>query len=178
MFAVVVQWLSHVQLFETSRAAAYQASLSFTIFWSLLTFMSTQLVMLSNHFILVLLPSVFSSIRVFSNELALCIRWPKYWPKYSMFRFNLLLVDPVWWSEFPRSGCCDLEVSTIILLNKTSSPFSLSCSGSPMCLLVCLMRPHELHDGASLIAQLVKNPPAMQEILVWFLGQEDLLEKG
>ena len=105
MFAVVVQWLSHVQLFEISWAAAHQASLSFTVFWSLLIFMSTQLVMLSSHFILLLLPSIFSRIRIFSNELALCIRWPK----YSMFGFNLLLVDPVLWSEFPRSGCCDLE---------------------------------------------------------------------
>ena len=178
MFAVVVQWLSHVQLFETSWAVAHQASLSFTILWSLVTFMSTQLVMLSIHLILLLLPSIFSGIRVFSNELALRIRWLKYWPKYSTFRFNLLLVDPVWWSEFPRSGYCDLEVSAIILLNKTSVPFSLSCSGSPMCLLVCLMRPHELHDEASLMAQLIKNLPVMQETLVWSLGGKDPLEKG
>ena len=57
--------------------------LSFTISWSLLRLMSDELVMLSNHLILChplfLLPSIFSSIRVFSNELVLCIRWPKYW---------------------------------------------------------------------------------------------------
>jgi len=57
--------------------------LSFTISWSLLKLMSDKLVMLSNHLILChplfLLPSIFSSIRVFSNELVLCIRWPKYW---------------------------------------------------------------------------------------------------
>ena len=63
--------------------AACQAFLSFTISWSLLKFMSIELMMPSNHLILchslLLLPSIFPSIRVFSNELALCIRWPKYW---------------------------------------------------------------------------------------------------
>ena len=63
--------------------AAGQVSLSITNFWSLLKFMSTELVMPSNHLILchplLLLPSVFPSIRVFSNESVLCVRWPKYW---------------------------------------------------------------------------------------------------
>ena len=64
----------------TSWIAACQALLSFTISWSLLRFMSIELMMLSNHLILCcLLPSVFPSIRVFSNESALRIRWPKYW---------------------------------------------------------------------------------------------------
>ena len=67
----------------TPWIAAYQASLSFTISWSLLKLMSIELVMLSNHLIfchpLLLLPSIFPSIRVFSNESALHIRWPKYW---------------------------------------------------------------------------------------------------
>ena len=67
----------------TPWAIAHQASLSFIISWSLLRFMSIKLVMLSNHLIfchrLLLLPSTFPSIRVFSNESALCIRWPKYW---------------------------------------------------------------------------------------------------
>ena len=62
--------------------AAYQASLSFTISGSLLKFMSTESVIPSNHLILccplLLLPSIFPSIRVFSNESVLCIRWPKY----------------------------------------------------------------------------------------------------
>ena len=72
-----------VLLFATSWTAAHQASLSFTISQSLLKLMSTESVMPSNHFILchsnILLPSIFSSIRVFSNESALHIRWPKYW---------------------------------------------------------------------------------------------------
>ena len=80
---VVVQSLSRVQLFVTPWIAAYQASLSFTNSQSLLKLMSIELVMTSNHLILchplLLLPSVFPSIRVFSHESALHIRWPKYW---------------------------------------------------------------------------------------------------
>ena len=66
----------------TPWTATHQASLSFTVFWSLLKRMSTELVMLSNHLILccplLLMPSIFSSTRVFCNELALRTMWPKY----------------------------------------------------------------------------------------------------
>ena len=78
---VVVQALSCVQLFATPWTAAHQASLSFTISWSLLRLMSIESVMPSNHLILchpLLLPLIFPCIRVFSNELPLCIKWPKY----------------------------------------------------------------------------------------------------
>ena len=94
----VVQFSSWVFLFMTLWTVAHQASLSSTTSQSLLKFMSTETVMLFNHLILcssflllmlsnylilcrrlLLLPSVFSSIRIFTNELALCIRWPKYW---------------------------------------------------------------------------------------------------
>ena len=75
--------LSHVQLFETPSTAARQASLCFTISWSLLRLKSVESVMPSNHLILchhlLLLSSIFSRIRVFSNESALRVRWPKYW---------------------------------------------------------------------------------------------------
>ena len=78
-----VQSLSCVQLFMTPRTAARQASLSFTNSQSLLKLMSIESVMPSNDLILchplLLLPSIFPGIRVFSNESALCIRWPKYW---------------------------------------------------------------------------------------------------
>ena len=78
-----VQSLSHVQLFVTPWTAACQASLSITNAWSLLKLMSSKLVMPSNHLILcpplLLLSSIFPSIRVFSNESVLHIRWPKYW---------------------------------------------------------------------------------------------------
>ena len=74
--------LSHVRLFETPSTAACQPPLSSTISCSLLKFMFIESVMLSNHLILchsLLWPSTFPSIRVFSNESALHIRWPKYW---------------------------------------------------------------------------------------------------
>ena len=77
-----VQLLSHVRLFVTPWTAACQASLSITNCQSLLKFMTIESVMPSNHLILcyalLLLPSIFASIRVFSNELVLHIRWPKY----------------------------------------------------------------------------------------------------
>ena len=78
-----VQSLSLIQLFATPWTAAHQASLSITNSQSLLKLMSIESVMLSNHLILchplLLPPSVFPSIRVFSNELVLHIQWPKYW---------------------------------------------------------------------------------------------------
>ena len=78
-----VQLLSRVQLCATPWTTAHQASLSITNSQSLLKFISTESVMPSNHLILchllLLLPLTFPSIRVFSNESALCIRWPKYW---------------------------------------------------------------------------------------------------
>ena len=80
---VVVQSLSHVWLFATPWTAAHQAPLSFTVSWSLLKCISIEWVMPSNYLVLchplLLLPSIFPSIRVFSNESALPIRWPKYW---------------------------------------------------------------------------------------------------
>ena len=79
----VSQLLSHVQLYATPWTAECQAFLSFTVSWNLLKLMSIESMMPSNHRILcpafLLLPSVFPNIRVFSSELALCIRCPKYW---------------------------------------------------------------------------------------------------
>ena len=85
----IVQSLSCVQLFATPLTTARQASLSITNSRSLLKLMSIELVMPSNHLILscplILPPSLFPSIRVFSNESVLCIRWPKHWS----FSFNI-----------------------------------------------------------------------------------------
>ena len=85
-----VHLLSHVRLFATPRTAARLASLSITNSWSLLKLMSIELVMPSNHLILchplLLLPSVYPSIRVFSNESVLCMRWSKYWS----FSFSII----------------------------------------------------------------------------------------
>ena len=84
-----VQSLSHVQLFATPWTAARQASLSITNSQGPLKLMSIESVMPSNHLILchplLLLLSIFPSIRVFSNESALCFQWPKYWS----FSFNI-----------------------------------------------------------------------------------------
>ena len=93
----LVQLLSHVQLFVTPWTAARQASLSITNSWSLPNLMSIVLVMPSNHLILccplLLLPSIFPNIGVFSSQSALHIRWPKYWS----FSFN---ISP--FNEHPR----------------------------------------------------------------------------
>ena len=81
--------LSRVRLFTTPWTAACQASLSITNSWSLLRLMSIEWVMPSSHLILccplLFLPSIFPSIRIFSNKSVLCIRWPKYWS----FSFNI-----------------------------------------------------------------------------------------
>ena len=86
---VSVQSLSHIRLFVTPWTAAHQTSLSITNSRGLPTLMSIESVMPSNHLIfcrpLLLLPSIFPSIRVFSNESALHMRWPKYWS----FSFNI-----------------------------------------------------------------------------------------
>ena len=83
LLVVVIQSLSHVWLFATPWTEARQASLSITNSWNLLTLMSIESVMPTNHLILccplLLLPSIFPSMRVFSIESVLLIRWPKYW---------------------------------------------------------------------------------------------------
>jgi len=87
MTVIVVQLLSGFWLFATPWTAAHQASLSFTISQSLFKFMSIKPVMPSTHLILyrplLLLHSIFPTIMVFANELAIPIRWPKYWSSVS-----------------------------------------------------------------------------------------------
>ena len=98
-----VQLLSHVWLFVTQWTAAWQASFSITNSWSLFTLMSIELVMPSNHLILchplLLLPSI-PSIRVFSDESVLCIRWPKYWSSASasVLPMNIQDLFPLGWT--------------------------------------------------------------------------------
>ena len=83
VFVLLTKSLSHIQLFATPWTAARQAPLSFAISWSLLKLMSIESMIPSNHLILchplLLLPSIFPSIRVFSHESVLHIRWSKYW---------------------------------------------------------------------------------------------------
>ena len=104
---IVVESISRVRFFATPWTAAHQAPLSFTISQNVLKLMSIESVMLSNHLILchllLLLPVAFPSIRVFSNESALCIRWPKYWsfsinPSNEYSRLISLRID---WFDLP-----------------------------------------------------------------------------
>ena len=115
---VVVQQLSHVQLFTILWNAACQDFLSFTIFQSLLTLMSIKSVISSNHLILchplLLLPSIFPSNRVFSNELALYIRWPKYWS----FNFSISPTNKY-------SGLISFRIHWLNLLAVQGTPKSL-----------------------------------------------------
>ena len=115
-----VQLLSSVRLFATPWTVACQASLSITNSQSSPKPMSTELVMPSSHLILchplLLLPSIFPSIRVFSNESTLCIRWPKYWsfsfsvsPSNAYSRLNPLGLTGV--TSLPSKGC---SLTTII----------------------------------------------------------------
>ena len=105
----VVQSLSRVQLFVTPWTAARQASLSITKSQSLLKLMSIKSLMPSNHLIfncfLLLLPSIFPSIRVLSNESALCIRGPQYWS----FSFSISPSNEYSGLLSFRTGCISLQ---------------------------------------------------------------------
>ena len=130
---VVVQSLSLIWFFVTLWAAIYQASLSFTTSWGLLKLMSIESVVLSNYLVLysplLLLPSIFRSISIFSNELALGIRWPKYWSfslsispsneysgliSFRIDRFDLLAVQGTQESsptpQFKSISCSELSL--------------------------------------------------------------------
>ena len=130
-FYIVVQWLSPVQLFGTPWTAALQASLSFSISHSLLKLVSIESMVPSNHFILccplLLLSSISPSIRVFSNELALRIRWPK----YRSFSFSIspsneylgLISFRIYWFDLAVHGV--LESSLAPQFESISSSLSL-----------------------------------------------------
>ena len=119
-----------VWLFVTAWTGAHQASLSITSSWSLFKLMSIESVMPPNHLILcpplLLLPPIFVSIRVFSNESVLRIRWPKYWS----FSFSISLSN-----EYPelisfRMGWLDLLAGTLrsLLQHHSSKASILQCS--------------------------------------------------
>ena len=141
---VVFQSLSCVWLFATPWIVAHQAPLSSTISRSLLRFMSVELVMSSNHLILcrplLPLPSLFPSIRVFSNELAFCIRWPKYWSfsispsnEYSgltSFRidlFDLLAVQGILKSLLQHHSSKASSHSTTVMYYQPKGALTRSC---------------------------------------------------
>ena len=124
--------LSHVQLFATPWTTALQASLSITSSWSSLKLMSIESVMPSNHLILchplLLLPSIFPSIRVFSNEPALHIRWPKYW---SFGLTSVLPMNTQDWSPLGWTGWISLLSKGLfksLLQHHSSKASILQCS--------------------------------------------------
>ena len=144
MFSQSVQSLSHVQLFATPWTAACQASLSIPSSWNLLKLMFIKSVMPANHLILcrplLFLPSIFPSIRVFSNESVLHIMWPKYWGfsfsispsnKYSglislrIDWFDLLAVQGVLKSllQHPSLKASVLQCSTLFMV-QLSHPYT------------------------------------------------------
>ena len=132
------QSLTRVWLFATLWTVAHQTPLSSTVFWSLLKFMSVESVMPSNLLILchpLLPPSIFPSIRIFSNESVLCTRWPKYWSfnfsispsnEYSgwiSFRidwFDLLVVSRIFQQALSFTSCVTL--GELPYLSRTQFP--------------------------------------------------------
>ena len=200
-----VQSLSLVQLLMTPWTAVRQASLSITNSWSLLKLMSIESVMPSNHLILychlLLLPSIFPSIRVFSNESVLHVRWPKYWS----FSFS---ISPS--NEYSGLISCRMDWLTLLAVQETLKSL-LQHHSSKASILLCsaffivqLSHPYmttgktiawtiwtfvdkvmsllfnmlsRLVIWASLVAQRLKHLPGMQETWVRSLGQEDSLEK-
>ena len=147
-----VQSLSHVRLFETPRTTAHQASLSITHSWSLLKLMSIKLVLPSNHLILcqllLLLPSILPSIRVFSNESVLRIRQPKYWSfSFSTSPSNeysgLISFRMDW-----RSPCCprDSQESSPTPQFKSINSLALSFLYSPTLTYMTLYGTLSIHD--------------------------------
>ena len=122
---VIAQSLSHVQLLVTPGTAARQASLSFTTSWSLLKLMSIESVMPSNHLTLfsplLLLPSIFPSIRVFCNESALHIRWPK----YCSFSFSISLYNES--SRLISSGTNWFDLLAVLGTLKSLLPTEKNC---------------------------------------------------
>ena len=143
-YKIVVQSLSHVPLFVTPWTEACQAPLSTTISWSLFIFTSIESTMLSNHLILccplLLLTSICPSIRVFSSELAVHIRWPKYWS----FSFSLLYgLSPLYMTislvQFSHSVMSDylqphgLQHARLPCPSPTPGAYSNSCPLSWWC---------------------------------------------
>ena len=135
-----VQSLSRVQLFATPWTVAHEASLSFIISRSLFKLMSIESVMPSNHLILChplpLLPSIFPSIRVFSNKSALHIRWPKYWS----FSFTISLSN-----EYPGLISFRMDWLDLLVVQGTLESF-LQHHSSKASILRCSAFFTSIHD--------------------------------
>ena len=134
----VVQSLSCVWLFATPWTAACQVSLLFTISWSLLKLMSIELVMPSNNLIpghpLLLLPSIFPSLKIITNESALCIRWPKYWSfSFSISPFNEYSRLISFRISLQSKGLSSVFSNTTIQKHQTFGALPSLWSSSPIC---------------------------------------------
>ena len=175
MRVVVVQPLSCVQLFATSWIAAPLASMSFTISQSLLKLMCFELVMPSSHLIFchpfLLMHSIFPSIRSFPMSLLSISGGQSIGASASA---SILPMNIQGWFPLGLSGLISLPSKGLSKVFYSITIWKLQCSAFFM---VQLSHPH-MTTGITLIAQLVKNSPAVQETLVLFLGWEDLLEKG
>ena len=174
----------------TPWTAARQASLSFTISPSLLRLMSTETMIPSTHLILchplLLLSSIFPSISVFSSESVLCIRWPKY-GCFSISPCNeysgLISFRIDWFDLLVSKGLSRVFSSTTFqkhqFFGARSSLWSNPHIHLGFMVQVCwvLYGPVLTSPGASLMAQMVRKPPVMQETWVQPLSREDSLEK-
>ena len=158
----VVHSLSHVQLFATPWTAACQAPLSSTISQSLLKFMSIEVVMLSNYLVLcrplLLLPSVFPSIQVFPNKVALCIRWPE----YKSFRF---CTSP--WFPLGLTGWISLQSKGLSRVFSNTTVWKHQFFGAQPSFTLGFPDGSDGKEYACNVGDQVRS-----------LGQEDHLEKG
>ena len=142
---------SHIQLFTVPWTAARQASLYPTISWSLPKFMSIESVMPSNHLVLccpfLLLPSVFPSIKGFSNEVGCCIRWPKYWhfsfsisPSSEYSGLISFRID--WFYLLTVKGFSRVFASTTVWKHSSLSYTVNPCCLSILCVVICFCLSH------------------------------------
>ena len=171
MVVVVAQSLSCVQLFANPWTAARQAPLSLTISRSLL--MSIKSVMPSNYLIfcrpLLLLPSIFPSIWVFSNELALCIKWPKYWS-------FIFCISPS--NEYSELISFRMDWLDLLAVQGTLKSLLQHHSSKASILRRSAFFIVQLsHPLTSLVAQTVNRLSTMRETRVPSLGWQDPLEK-
>ena len=132
-FFVIVQSWSCVQLFVTPWTETHQGFLSFTNSWTLFKLISIELVMPSSHLILCSsLPSNFPSIRVLSNELALYMRWPKYWS----FSFSIILpMNIQGWLSFGLTGLISLLIKGLSIVFSSTTVWKHQFFGAQPCLL-------------------------------------------
>ena len=145
------QLLSHVQLFVTPSNAVCQASLSIINFWNLLKLMSIKSVMPSKHLIfchpILFLPSIFSSIRVFSSESVLCSKWPKDW-SFSISPFN----------EYSRLNSFRIEWFDLLAVQGSLKSLLQHQNSKASILWHSIFFKVQIHNHTQLLEKKKKNP--------------------